>query len=241
MNLWDMIINRPEEIADAYEHLWYDQLGRERDYYDHVRECHNQTQRPDYFLYLLARCVKGAIRYNGRGEFNRSPDNRRKGMHPATMRAHILNALRLLHGRTEVYSLDYRDAAASAALQDVIYLDPPYQGVCRDRDPRYIRSVSFQEFIAFLLDLNRKRLSYIVSYDGRTEDKTYGAPLPDSLELIRLEINAGRSTQATLLGKVARTFESLYVSPALTARLDKPVLQSTGRGQSPHPCLELFA
>jgi DNA adenine methylase len=43
----------------------------------------------------------------------------------------------------------------------------------------------------------------------------FGKPLPVSLRLERIEIDAGRSSQATLLGKDARTCESLYLSPAL--------------------------
>ena len=58
---------------------------------------------------------------------------------------------------------------------------------------------------------------FAVSYDGRTGDKTYGAPLPDSLGLTHLEIEAGRSTQSTLLGRDDITYESLYLSPELAS------------------------
>ena len=70
VNLWDEIINRPDSIASAYEKLWTAQMGQERDYYDFVRAQFNQTQRADYLLYLLARCVKASVRYNANGEFN---------------------------------------------------------------------------------------------------------------------------------------------------------------------------
>ena len=55
----------------------------------------------------------------------------------------------------------------------------------------------------------------VVSYDGRTGEKTYGEPLPRSLNLVHIEVHAGRSTQATLLGRDHDTYESLYLSPAL--------------------------
>src|SRR5262245_4076361 len=35
MCLWHDIVDRPEEIAEAYAALWKAQLGREREYYDH--------------------------------------------------------------------------------------------------------------------------------------------------------------------------------------------------------------
>jgi hypothetical protein len=39
--------------------------------------------------------VKAAVRYNATGEFNQSPDNRRMGALPETMRAHIPGGSRL--------------------------------------------------------------------------------------------------------------------------------------------------
>ena len=63
----------------------------------------------------------------------------------------------------------------------------------------------------------------MVSYDGRTGEKRYGAPLPAELKLLHLEIRVGRSTQATLLGRDSVTYESLYLSPALRRRLPKHV------------------
>ncbi len=90
--LWREIVAHPEELADRYSRLWRAQLGREREYYDFVRKKFNETRKPEYFLYLLARCVKAAIRYNQEGDFNNSPDNRRKARHPSTMRERIKGA-----------------------------------------------------------------------------------------------------------------------------------------------------
>ena len=79
MDLWREIIENPDAISQAYSRLWNAQLGNERDFFDQVRTRFNQSHRPADFLYLLARCVKAAIRYNSNGEFNNTPDNRRKG------------------------------------------------------------------------------------------------------------------------------------------------------------------
>lgn len=219
MNLWDEIINRPEEIANAYERLWNAQQGREKEYYNLVRDQFNKTQCPDYFLYLLTRCVKASVRYNFKGEFNQSPDHRRRGTHPKTMREHILGASKLLRGRTVLLCTDYEEMLHLATPLDIVYLDPPYQGVCKNRDPRYLQRISFERFVNSLRLLNRRGISFIVSYDGRTGEKTYGKPLPQSLDLTYIEVKAGRSSQATLLGYEAHTYESLYLSPALVARL----------------------
>jgi len=219
MALWDEIINRPEMIASAYEKLWEAQKGRERSFYDFVREQFNRTQRPDYFLYLLARCVKASVRYNPKGEFNQSPDNRRRGAHPDTMKAHILGASALLRGKTSLSSADYQDIVMQATPSGIVYMDPPYQGVCTNKDRRYIGGVWLENLVEVLKSLNHKEISFILSYDGRTGPKTFGRPLPSFLALTHVEIDAGRSSQATLLGRNTNTFESLYLSPALVSRI----------------------
>jgi DNA adenine methylase len=50
-------------------------------------------------------------------------------------------------------------------------------------------------------------------------DKTFGKVLPSNLELKRIEIEVGRSSQATLLGREETTIESLYLSPSLSSSL----------------------
>ena len=67
MALWREILDRPEGLADRYAFLWSDQDGRERRYFDEVRKRFNRAHDPAEFLYLLARCVKAAVRYNSNG------------------------------------------------------------------------------------------------------------------------------------------------------------------------------
>ncbi len=219
MQLWTEILNQPEDLANAYKRLWADQAGKEREYYDYIRSEFNRNHRSDYFLYLLARCVKSAVRYNANGEFNQSPDNRRKGANPQTVRKHLLGASHLLANRCLLMCKDYRETLASATSEDIVYLDPPYQGVCQKRDPRYKSKVAFDDFVEALQSLNERQISFIVSYDGRTGTKSHGKLLPPSLKRLHLEIQAGRSAQATLLGRQASTIESLYLSPSLVRRL----------------------
>jgi DNA adenine methylase len=94
--LWNEIINNPKEISAQYENLWTEQQGNERKYYDIVRDNFNKTKRPDYLLYLLARCVKASVRYNANGDFNQSPDNRRLGRNPQQMKDDIFAVSSLL-------------------------------------------------------------------------------------------------------------------------------------------------
>lgn len=219
IELWTQIINQPTSVVAAYHELWKEQDGQERDYYKLVRDQFNQTKRPDYLLYLLARCVKASVRYNSNGDFNQSPDNRRKGMHPGTISNHINSVSSLLRGKTKCLSVNYEEALQDATECDLVYLDPPYQGVSNNRDARYLAGVIFGDFVAALENLNRRQISFIVSYDGRTGDKVFGETLPTFLNLHQVELHAGRSSQSTLLGRNDDTYESLYISPALSERL----------------------
>lgn len=219
IDLWREIIFHPEEISRAYTELWHDQIRREREFFDEVRARFNKTRSPSDFLYLLARCVKGAIRYNSQGEFNNTPDNRRKGARPAEMRRRILGASALLKGVTRLTSWDYKKVLDQCTPDDLVYMDPPYQGVCGPRDQRYLPKFKHDDFCNELARLNDRGILFVVSYDGRTGSKAFGQPLPASLGLKHLEIKAGRSTQATLLGRSDVTYESLYLSPALVKAL----------------------
>jgi DNA adenine methylase len=216
MHLLQAIIEHPDTIADEYERLWNAQRGRERVFYDEVRSQFNRAPQPADFLYLLARCVKASVRYNAKGEFNQSPDNRRRGRTPKSMRSEIYQFSRLLHGKVTVTSKDYTTVLAHInPATDFVYLDPPYQGTSTKKDSRYYDGLHRDELIVFLEALNDRNIRYLLSYDGRRGTKQYGLALPLHLGLLHTEICAGRSTQATLLGKKDNTYESLYISPAL--------------------------
>ena len=220
--LLNLIVNSPLEVAAEYEQIWNAQHDEPEHFYQ-VRAEFNRTQSPYLFLYLLARCVKGSVRYNADGEFNQSPDKRRFGTRPNTMRGNVVGVSALLKGRTNFSSSDYRNLLADAKSSDVVYMDPPYQGVCGERDLRYFSGIAHDDFVAALDELNSKGISYLVSYDGRRGDKVFGESLPAELELTHLELDAGRSSQSTLLGRNETTYESLYFSKTLSKRLGNKI------------------
>lgn len=219
LNLLKLAVEEPDDLAKYYAQLWQQQQPDSISHYGQIRDRFNQTQDPRLFLYLLARCVKGAVRYNAAGQFNQSPDKRRQGTRPDTMRNNIHGFSRLLQGKTAFTALDYREVLQAVTPGDLVYMDPPYQGVCGRRDARYYAGINHDEFIEALQQLNASGIPFVVSYDGRRGHKHFGEWLPDSLALTRIEINAGRSSQSTLLGLKELTFESLYLSRGLTAKL----------------------
>lgn len=226
--LWDSIINNPKTIIKAYHDIWYGQHGNEEEYYYEIRDKFNETRKPEYLLFLLAKCVKAAVRYNAQGEFNQSPDKRRLGRNPQMMRDDILRVSHLLKGKTEISSTDYSKVLDLATADDLIYMDPPYQGTGVNGGFNYAGNIEFDNFVVSLFELNNRHIPYILSFDGRTGDKTFGNPLPENLNLTKIEFNAGRSSQATLLSRNEITFEVIYLSPALVAKID---LQKVSRKQ----------
>ena len=237
MTLWFEILERPARLAKEYERLWYEQQTDKKEYFSRVRAEFNATHEPHHLLYLLARIVKGSVRYSSDGQFNQAPDNRRAGMRPETMRRQIFGVSELLAGRACLSALDFRESIMTATLADVVYLDPPYQGISFTRDHRYYSGLSYNELVDALALMNLNGISYLVSYDGRTGEKQHGKPLPSELGLCHLEIHAGKSSQATLLGECRDTMESLYLSPALVKRLGSngrfiAALAGSGQGKS---------
>ncbi len=215
VQIWNQVIMEPTALADRYEAIWNDQFGENLDHYEEVRASYNNDADPAKLLYLLARCVKNAPRFNQFGAFNQSPDRRRKGMHPVKMREEIRGAHQLLKERTSTFAGDFEDALADARDCDLVYLDPPWQGTSVGRDKRYHQGLDKSRLEAVLRTLNERQVPFILSYDGSTGDKTYGEKLCPTLQLQRTDLVAGRSAQATLNGKDAITVESLYLSPAV--------------------------
>jgi DNA adenine methylase len=216
MDIWHQILTSPYTLANEYERLWSEQLDNDKNYYYKVRDDFNRFRQPAPLLYLLTRCVKNAPRFNQQGDFNQSYDKRRLGMHPNKMRIEILSASLLLAKSTKALGSEFEAAIAEATADDLVYLDPPYEGTSSGVNKRYYRGVDRDRLIAILHDLNERDVPYLLSYDGRCGDKTYGPALPEELQLTRLELVAGRSSQSTLSGRSEITVESLYVSRNLT-------------------------
>jgi DNA adenine methylase len=218
MGLWRAIRDVPSALADRYEAEWQAGAVDPSGHYAAVRDRFNATHEPALLLYLLARCVKSAVRYSADGSFNQSADRRRLGRRPAAMRRDLQGASGLVRGSV-IDSGDYRAHLVQAGPADVVYLDPPYQGVSGPRDRRYLSGLDHGAFVADLRTAVGRDVAFLLSYDGSTGHRVHGQPLPAELGLRHLRLPAGRSAQATLHGRDDRTVESLYLSPALQDRL----------------------
>ena len=216
VNILEESITNPQRLIDNYTKVWCEQLTFEGGSVEHfykVREDFNKgNQCAANMLYLRARCVKGSVRYSSSGMFNQSPDKRRMGTNPKNLARNVYMISSLLKGKTEFMSNDYREVTKNAKSGDIVYMDPPYQGVCTSRDCRYFSGIDFNEFVDCVEDLNRRGIDFIISYDGTCGDKQYGQDLPAELGLKKVMLNAGLSSQSLLLGKKETTREALYLS-----------------------------
>lgn len=219
INMLQEAIENPQNLIKNYTTIWNEQFAYDDGHVQHfyaIREhFNNGEETPANFLYLLARCVKGAVRYGKEGKFNQSPDKRRHGTKPQTLAKNILAISQLLKGKAQFSALDYRELLKLAKPGDLVYMDPPYQGVSNSRDNRYISGISFEEFTKAIEQLDKKGINYLISYDGKCGDKAYGKDLPQNLNCQKIMLNAGLSSQAVLLGRKSTTFEALYISKNL--------------------------
>lgn len=220
VRLWELVIHSPSQIADEYQALWQREREKPIDAYYEIRHEFNADPSAARLLYLLARCVKNAVRFNPAGEFNQSPDKRRTGTRPEVMTAELLAAHKILRGKCQTVCGDFLSLFVTAEQGDFFYLDPPYQGTSGGRDQRYISGVSRDRMVEALTILNERHVPFILSYDGFCGNRNYGEPLPPKVAR-RILLDVGRSSQATLNGRDDVTVESLYVSHLIPANSER--------------------
>lgn len=212
IELWRSILQNPEKTAWQYRVLWEQQFELGLQHFNVVRSKYNAEREPAQLLYLTARCVKNAVRFNRAGHFTQSQDKRRHGVHPDKMERTLLEVASLLAGKVELFCGDFRDCVRGAQGCDFVYMDPPYQGTSIGPDKRYAEQLDKGRLVDTLRDLSGRAIRYVLSYDGMTGAKNYGDLLPDDLSLRHFYLEAGRSSQSTLMGRDEITLESLYIS-----------------------------
>ena len=219
-------IETPTDLVSSYTALWNEQFNDEQSSLDHyykVRDDFNRgNQSPANMLYLLARCVKGSVRYGSNGLFNQSPDKRRNGTSPKTLKPNVDVISYYLKGRTTFMSKDYREVLDECQQGDIVYMDPPYQGVSNVRDSRYYSGIDYHDFVEAIDRLNSRGIDFLISYDGKCGDKQYGEDLPTELGLQKIMLRAGLSSQSILLGKKEVTYEALYLSRGFQHIIPQP-------------------
>lgn len=213
VDLLRAIIEEPDQTASSYREVWEGYDGEDLGYFNLVRDRYNRDRDPVDLLYIIARSVKNAVRFNRSGAYSQSQDKRRAGTRPDRMQGEISQISALLRGRCEFRTGDWMETTADAGKADYVYMDPPYHGTSHGADLRYHAQLTRTALIEGLEDLLSRSVRFALSYDGTTGGREYAPPLPEHLGLRRLMLHAGRSSQATLQGRHEETIESLYLTP----------------------------
>ncbi len=229
IDLWDLIINNPSFLSKKYNLIWLEQFDVGISHFNAIRTRYNSDKDPVDLLYLIARCVKNAVRFNQRGHFSQSPDKRRTGMKPEKLSRTVHSVSSLLKGRTRLFKGDFNQCIQDATINDLVYMDPPYQGTSYGVDKRYAAQLKREVLISSLYSLNERNVPFILSYDGTTGGRSHGEELPPCIKAKRKHLNAGLSAQSTLNGLKEETVESLYISNQLDAKYQKVFLPETAQ------------
>ena len=222
IELWMAIREKPDVVANEYEHRWQ-RLQREGHaaYYD-IRHSFNTTRNAYDLLFLTRTCVNGLIRFNSNREFNNSLHHTRPGIAPSRLRSVIRQWSQYIQCVDFVVA-DYHETLARARSHDLVFLDPPYAGT----KGRYMpEEFDVQEFCAELDRLNRVGVRWILTFDGTAGKRAYAAIIPSDLYQVRLSIGTGNSPFTKLMrAGIDVVSESVYLNFEPPSKLLKAVSQ----------------
>jgi len=124
----------------------------------------NLTKKSDDFYWIMRTTTNGLPRYNKLGQFNNSCHFSRPGMTPESVEKIIMKYHKLFTEKNiEFCNLDYKQID-NIKSNDFMYFDPPYQNT----KGMYFNNFNSAEFISWL---NNLKCKWILSYDGKINDK----------------------------------------------------------------------
>jgi site-specific DNA-methyltransferase (adenine-specific) len=208
IDLWQLVQRDPEAVVDDYAKQWRLLQKDLPDYYYRVRNRFNETPTPLDLGFLMRTCVNGIVRFNEQGGFNNSFHLSRKGMEPARFKA-IVRAWHEAIQEVRFVCQDYAETVQEAAKGDFVYFDPPYAG----NKQRYTADLELDRFFGVLADLNRRQVSWALSFDGKRGEKDLTHKVPENLYQRQLLITSGNSAVGKVLnGPIEEVQESLYLN-----------------------------
>jgi DNA adenine methylase len=179
IGIWDLVKSDPSFLANSYEKSWNGLQREGHTYYYKVRDRFNKKRNPEDLLFLSRTCVNGLIRFNTYGDFNNSLHHTRPGIHPETLRSILLEWSKIV-SKTKFAATDYENLLKKAKLGDIVYMDPPYMG----NKGRYKNEqFDFERLWHILDDLNKRKVKWILSLDGKSGDRDYSKALSAPKEL----------------------------------------------------------
>lgn len=208
IDLWNTIKDSPNSLSTEYEKRWNRLQTEGYEVYYEIRNNFNANQNPYDLLFLSRTCVNGLIRFNSNGEFNNSLHHTRPGISPKKLEL-IINDWSNHIQNVTFKTQDYKQTTLEAQSDDIIYLDPPYFHT----KGRYYGGIDFDDFFNYLEDLNKRKIRYILSFDGKRGDNDYTIQLPETLYKRHEYIESGNSAFRKLMDKTTeKVLESIYLN-----------------------------
>ncbi len=216
IELWKVIRDAPELVANEYEIRWNRLQAEGHTAYYAIRESFNFTRNPHDLLFLTRTCVNGLIRFNSNREFNNSFHHSRPGIAPFRLCGVLSQWSRALKD-VEFIAADYRSTLESVDTGDLIFLDPPY-GSTRGR---YIpNKFDLDGFYGELERLNSIGAKWVLTFDGEAGRRAYSTKIPRTLYKSQFALQTGNSPFTKLMKTgIDPVVESVYLNFDLPTKL----------------------
>lgn len=222
IDLWNMIKNRPEDLIASYEDRWNEMMmhddehidERQKVYYD-IRSRYNLYKDEDEhvfdFFYLLRACFNGLPRWNTKTNGFNSPFSvTRKSINPDRMASIIREWSYVLNE----HDVEFRCCSFDTINPkegDYVYMDPPYAKT--NAKGAYVGGVEPELFFEFLRSLQKNKVKYSFSYDGKSGSIDYTYDVPRDVYDVHEYIKSAQSgfRKMKRIEKELDVFDSLYV------------------------------
>jgi len=211
ISLWNMMLNKPEEVANTYEklykELYKDENGdRQKQFFKEIRGEFNKDKKVAYFMFITRVQVNGLIRYNDKGEFNSAyaPTKKNKGINPEKLKV-IISEFNNKFSKVKIKFInsDYIDLKPN--IDDYVYLDPPYS----NSEGLYYGTIDYDKLWEWMLKLP---CQYSLSFNGVRGNMFSKYEIPKQLYsqeiMLKNNQNGFRSISS---GINEELFEGLYI------------------------------
>lgn len=209
IELWNLIKQDPQYVAEEYRIRWNLLQQSGPDVYYKIRNDLNRTKNCLDFLFITRTCVNGMIRYNSDGEFNNSFHLSRPGINPATLSKILLQWSNVIK-KFEFLNVDYHECLAETRKGDFVFLDPPYGGT---KDRYTHAEFSLSDFYDELERLNSIGAHWMLTFDGSSGERVYNFAPPSELYQHKFCVNTGSSAFSKVIDKKKDVIsESVYLN-----------------------------
>jgi len=210
IDLWNKIINNPDEVFNNYERMWNemncnDDRDFKRQYFYKVRKRYNEFKNPYDFMFIMRTTTNGMPRYNKKGEFNNSFHITRDGIIPKNFKPIIAEWNKLLNeNNVQFIYQSYEDIITIEG--DLLYLDPPYANT----KGMYYGAIDYTKLWSWIRKQDGK---YLLSFDGKVNEEDFTFNVPEDVYSEHLYLHNGNSSFRRTIGKSNDSIvkESLYI------------------------------